>query len=141
MFELFTPESKVQKDRQVMHDTDARVAKYSRRGLVLNFGVFSLALTFGDFFYQQTTLAIVLLTGLLLVTLLRSYYLFRFEVLYARAPRRWRTQYFVASCLGAVCWSDTLVRLTWVLGKREETLIMWLYTAVFYSSIANMFSP
>lgn len=141
MFELFTPETKVQKDRQVMHDTDARVAKYSRRGLVLNFGVFSLALTFGDFFYQQTTLAIVLLTGLLLVTLLRSYYLFRFEVLYARAPRRWRIQYFLASFLGALWWSVILVSLTWTQGMREETLVMWLYTVVFYSSVANVFAP
>ncbi len=141
MFELFTPESKVQKDRQVMHDTDARVAKYSRRGLVLNFGVFALALAFGDFFHQQTTLAVVLLTGLLLVTLLRSYYLFRFEVLYARGPRRWRTQYFMASFLGAIWWSVILVSLTWVQGMRDETLVMWLYTVVFYSSVANVFAP
>jgi|SRR5690554_315802 len=141
MFELFTPQSKVQKDRQVIHDTDARVAKYSRRGLLLNFLVFALSLVFGDFFYRENNLAIVLITGLLLVTLLRSYYLFRFEALYMRAPRRWRTQYFVASFLGAIWWSVILVSLTWVLGMREETLIMWLYTAVFYSSIANVFSP
>lgn len=141
MFELFTPESKVQKDRQVMHDTDARVAKYSRRGLVLNFCVFALALAFGEFFSQQTTLAVILLTGLLLVTLLRSYYLFRFEVLYARGPKRWRTQYFIASFLGAIWWSVILVTLTWVQGMRDETLVMWLYTVVFYSSVANVFAP
>jgi signal transduction histidine kinase/CheY-like chemotaxis protein len=141
MFELFTPTSKVQKDRQVIHDTDARVAKYSRRGLLLNFLVFALSLVFGDFFYRENSLAIVLITGLLLVTLLRSYYLFRFETLYARAPRRWRTQYFIASFLGAVWWSVILVSLTWVLGMREETLIMWLYTVVFYSSVANVFAP
>lgn len=141
MFDLFIATSKVQKDRQVMHDTDARVAKYSRRGLVLNFIVFALSLAFGDFFYRETNLAVVLVTGLLLVTLLRSYYLFRFEALYARAPKRWRTQYFLASFLGAVWWSVILVSLTWVLGMREETLIMWLYTVVFYSSVANVFAP
>ncbi|WP_339898194.1 response regulator [uncultured Gilvimarinus sp.] len=141
MFELFTPTSKVQKDRQVIHDTDARVAKYSRRGLLLNFLVFVLSLVFGDFFYRENNLAIVLVTGLLLVTLLRSYYLFRFEALYSRAPRRWRTQYFIASFLGAIWWSVILVSLTWVLGMREETLIMWLYTVVFYSSVANVFAP
>lgn len=141
MFDLFTPCSKVQKDRQVIHDTDARVAKYSRRGLVLNFLVFAFSLAFGDFFYRETNLAVVLVTGLLLVTLLRSYYLFRFEALYSRAPKRWRTQYFLASFLGAVWWSVILVSLTWVLGMREETLIMWLYTVVFYSSVANVFAP
>src|SRR5690606_30035002 len=111
------------------------------RGLVLNFCVFALVLAFGDFFHRQTTLAVVLLTGLLLVTLLRSYYLFRFEVLYARGPRRWRTQYFMASFLGAIWWSVILVSLTWVQGMRDETLVMWLYTVVFYSSVANVFAP
>ncbi|MDO3386975.1 response regulator [Gilvimarinus sp. SDUM040013] len=141
MFELFTPSCKVQKDRQVIHDTDARVAKYSRRGLILNFLVFALSLVFGGFFARETNLAVVLVTGLLLVTLLRSYYLFRFEILYSRAPRRWRTQYFLASFLGAIWWSVILVSLTWVLGMRDEALIMWLYTVVFYSSVANVFSP
>ncbi|MDO6747690.1 response regulator [Gilvimarinus sp. 1_MG-2023] len=141
MFELFTPYCKAQKDRQVIHDTDARVAKYSRRGLVLNFLVFALSLVFGDFFHRETNLAVVLITGLMLVTLLRSYYLFRFEVLYSRAPRRWRTQYFLASFMGAIWWSVILVSLTHVLGMRDETLIMWLYTVVFYSSVANVFAP
>lgn len=124
-----------------MRDTDARVAKYSRRGLVLNFIVFSLCLFFGDFYDREHLLAIVLITGLLLVTLLRSYYLFRFDVLYARAPARWRNQYFVASCIGAAWWSVILVSLTWVQGMRDETLIMWLYTVVFYSSVSNVFAP
>ena len=141
IFQLFIPTSKVQKDRQIMHDTDARVAKYSRRGLVLNFLVFVLCLIFGDFIDREHTLAIVLVTGLLIVTLLRSYYLFRFETLYARAPTRWRNQYFVASCLGAAWWSVILVSLTWVQGMRDETLVMWLYSVVFYSSISTVFAP
>lgn len=141
MFQFFVPTIKVQKDRKIMRDTDARVAKYSRRGLVLNFIVFALCLTYGDFFDRENSLAIILITGLLLVTLLRSYYLFRFDVLYARAPARWRNQYFVASCLGAMWWSVILVSLTWVQGMRDETLIMWLYSIVFYSSVANVFAP
>lgn len=141
MFQFFVPTIKVQKDRQVMRETDARVAKYSRRGLILNFIVFALCLAFGDFIDHEHTLAIVLITGLLVVTLLRSYYLFRFDVLYARAPARWRNQYFVASCLGAAWWSIILVSLTWTQGMRDETLVMWLYSVVFYSSVANVFAP
>jgi len=141
MFELFTPTSKVQKNRTVMRDTDARVAKYSRRGLVLNFIVAVLCLTFGDFFQTQQNLAITLVIGLLLVTLLRAYFLFRFDALYARAPARWRNQYFAASFLGAAWWSVILVSLTWYVGMREETLILWLYSVVFYSSVANVFAP
>ena len=141
MFHFFVPSSKVQKDRANMRDTDARVAKYSRRGLVLNFIVFLLCLAFGDFQEREHNTAIVLITGLLLVTLWRIYYLFRFDALYARAPTRWRNQYFLASCIGAAWWSIILVTLTWVQGMRDETLIMWLYSVVFYSSVANVFAP
>lgn len=141
MFQFFVPATKVQKDRQFMRDTDARVAKYSRRGLILNFIVFVLCLAFGDFFEREFTLSVILVVGLLLVTLLRNYYLFRFDTLYARAPARWRNQYFVASCLGAAWWSIILVSLTWTQGMHDETLVMWLYTVVFYSSVANVFAP
>ncbi len=141
MLHFFVPATKVQKDRAIMRETDARVAKDSRRGLILNFIVFVLCLAFGDFQIKEHNLAIVLVTGLLLVTLVRSYYLFRFDSLYARAPTRWRNQYFFASCLGAAWWSVILVTLTWVQGMRDETLVMWLYTVVFYSSVANVFAP
>lgn len=141
MLQLFVPTSKVQKDRQIMRDTDARVAKYSRRGLVLNFIVAVSCLVFGDFFHEYQNLSIILIVGLLLVTLLRAYYLFRFDTLYARAPGRWRNQYFAASFLGAGWWAFILVSLTWLQGMRDETLIMWLYSVVFYSSVANVFAP
>lgn len=141
MFHFFVASTKVQKDRAIMRETDARVAKYSRRGLILNFIVFVLCLAFGNFQEKEHNLAIVLVTGLLLVTLVRSYYLFRFDSLYARAPARWRNQYFFASCLGAAWWSVILVTLTWVQGMRGETLVMWLYSVVFYSSVANVFAP
>lgn len=141
MFHFFIPQTKVQKDRAIMRDTDARVAKYSRRGLVLNFIVFVLCLAFGNFQQKEHDTAIVLVTGLLLVTLWRAYFLFRFDALYARAPARWRNQYFLASCLGAAWWSVILVTLTWHLGMENETLVMWLYSVVFYSSVANVFAP
>ncbi len=141
MFYFFIPKNKVQKDRAIMRDTDARVAKYSRRGLVLNFIVFVLCLAFGNFQQKEHDTAIVLVTGLLLVTLWRAYFLFRFDSLYARAPARWRNQYFLASCIGAAWWSVILVTLTWHLGMENETMVMWLYSVVFYSSVANVFAP
>lgn len=141
MFHFFVPATKVQKDRAIMRETDARVAKYSRRGLVLNFIVFILCLAFGDFVDKEPNLAIILVAGLLLVTLIRSYYLFRFDSLYARGPARWRNQYFLASCIGAAWWSFILVTLTWTQGMHGETLVMWLYSVVFYSSVANVFAP
>jgi two-component system, sensor histidine kinase RetS len=141
MLHFFVPQTKVQKDRAIMRETDARVAKYSRRGLILNFAVFFLCLAFGEFQVREHNTAILLITGLLFVTLVRSYYLFRFDVLYSQAPTRWRNQYFFASCLGAAWWSVILVTLTWMQGMRDETLIMWLYTVVFYSTVSNVFAP
>jgi len=141
MFQFFVPQNKVQKDRAIMRDTDARVAKYSRRGLILNFIVFVLCMTYGDFSRSEHNVAIVLVTGLLLVTLWRAYFLFRFDALYARGPARWRNLYFFASCIGAAWWSVILVTLTWHLGMKNETLVMWLYSVVFYSSVANVFAP
>lgn len=141
MIQLFVPSSKVQKDRKIMRETDMRMAKYSRRGLLLNFIIAGSCLTLGGFFDKHQQLALVLVISLLLVTLLRAYYLFRFDTLYARAPVRWRNQYFVVSFLGAAIWSSILVSLTWVQGMRDETLILWLYSVVFYSSVANVFAP
>jgi len=141
MLQLFTPESKVQKDRKIMRETDARMAKYSRRSLVLNVGAFALCLLFGDFYHVAETLATLLAAGLLLLTLWRGYYLFRFDALYPRAPARWRNRYFIASFMGAIWWSGILVSLTWTLGMESETPILWLYTVVLLSSVANVFAP
>lgn len=141
VFNFFIPNSKVQKDRQVMRETDMRVAKYTRRGLILNLLVFSLCLLFGNFQVHEHNTAIILLVGLLISTLWRGYYLFRFDALYSKGPSRWRNQYFFASCLGAFWWSVILVTLTWKLGMKNETLIMWLYSVVFYSSVSSVFAP
>lgn len=141
MSQLFVPQSKVQKDRKVMRETDSRMAKYSRRGIVLNFLAFVLCLVAGSFFEKAPQLAIVLLLGLLLISLLRGYFLFRFEALYPRAPGRWRNQYFIASFIGAAWWSFIMVSVTSVVGMRDETPLLWLYTVVFYSATANAFAP
>ena len=141
MLQLFKPESKVQKDRKIMRETDARMAKYSRRGLVLNFFAFAISLLLGDFYHQAQGLAIILAAGLLLLTLWRGYYLFRFDALYPRAPARWRNRYFIASFVGALWWSGILVSLTLTLGMNAETPILWLYTVVFLSSVANAIAP
>ena len=100
--QLFVPNSKVQKDRAIMRETDERLAKYGRRGLVLNLAAYLLCVAIG---YMQTIapmMTVALTVGLLLITSLRGYYLCRFESLYARAPARWRNQYFLVTFLGAI---------------------------------------
>ena len=141
MFRFFTPRTKVQKDRAIMRETDARLAKYSRRGLLFNFLAFLLCLTGGNFVEKEQGLAIVLTVGLLLITLLRGFFLFRFEALYPRGPTRWRNSYFLATLLGASWWGFILVSVTLVLKMQDEAPLLWLYTVVFFSTTAHAFAP
>lgn len=141
MFKFFTPVTKVQKDRAIMRETDARLAKYSRRGLIFNFLAFLLCLIGGNFVEKQQGLAIILTVGLLLFTLLRGFFLFRFEALYPRAPAKWRNSYFLATLLGAAWWGVILVSITLVLKMEDEAPLLWLYTVVFFSTTAHAFAP
>ncbi len=141
MIQFFQATSKVQKDRHVMRETDERMAKYSRRGLVFNFIAFMVCLVGGRFVQENRELTVVLATGLLLITFLRGFYLFRFEQLYPRGPARWRNAYFIVTLIGACWWAFILVSITLVLGLEYETPLLWLYTVVFFSTTAHAFAP
>jgi len=141
MSHFFQPNSKVQKDRHIMRETDSRMAKYSRRGLIFNFIAFLVCLLSGRFVDENLELTVVLASGLLLVTFLRGYYLFRFDQHYPRGPARWRNVYFVVTLLGAVWWGVILFSVTLTLGLKDETPLLWLYTVVFFSTTAHAFAP
>ena len=141
MSHFFQPNSKVQKDRHIMRETDARMAKYSRRGLIFNFIAFLVCLLGGEFVNQNRELSFALASGLLLATILRGYYLFRFDQHYPRGPARWRNVYFVVTLIGAVWWGIILASITLVLGLKDEASLLWLYTIVFFSTTAHAFAP
>ncbi len=141
MLSFFTPTSKIQKDRQVLRETDERMAKYSRRGLMANFIIFLLCMAIGDFAEKEPAIAIALTIGLLITTLLRAYLLFRFESLYPKAPTLWRMRYFYATLLGAAWWGIIIAAETVVIGIKGEGPLLWLYTIVFFSMTANAFAP
>lgn len=141
MFSFFIPSSKVQKDRRIMHATDARMAKYSRRGLVFNFIAYLLCLSVGQFYQENRDLTVVLTVGLLVITLLRGILLFRFYQFYPRAPQRWRNNYFFATLLGAIWWGFILVSITLKQGMHDQAPLLWLYSVVFFSTTAHAFAP
>jgi len=141
MFRFFLPASKVQKDRRIVRETDARMAKYSRRGLIFNFFAFLVCLAPGRFIEDAPKLMTILTIGLLLITLLRGAYLFRFDFLYPRAPAKWRNRYFIATLIGAVWWGVILVSVTVQLKMANEAPLLWLYTIVFFSLTAHAFAP
>lgn len=125
-----------------MRDTDLRMAKYGRRGLISNFLVFTLCLfTSETFVAQQAQLATTLSIGLLVTTLIRGYFLFRIDTIYPRGPTAWRNKYFIATLSGAVWWCVIMVSITHVLKMLELAPLMWLYTVVFFSTTAHAFSP
>ncbi|KUJ84806.1 hybrid sensor histidine kinase/response regulator [Microbulbifer flavimaris] len=135
------PELKVQKDRRVCRVTDTRIAKYSRRGMLLSLLAFAIAIAIGDLRIVAPRLALVLGIGLVLFTLLRGYYVFRFGALYATGPHRWRRRYFLASTIGAAWWGLILLCHVWLVGFAPVTHFLWLYTVIFCSSITSVFSP
>ncbi len=142
MLKFFEPHSKVQKNREIMRETDWRMAKYGRRGLISNFFVFCLCLFSSDIFvHQQPQLAIVLSVGLMFTTLIRGYFLFRIDAIYPRAPTAWRNWYFVSTLLGAAWWSVIVSSVTIVHGLTAEAPLIWLYTVVFFSITAHAFAP
>lgn len=142
ILKLFEPQSKVQKDRQIIRDTDIRMAKYSRRWLISNFFIYALCLLVEqNFMLQYRTLVIVLTIGLILTTTVRGYLLFRMDVIYPRGPTSWRNKYFVATLIGASWWGVILASVTLVMNMEGEASLIWLYTVVFFATTAHAFAP
>ncbi|WP_323844167.1 response regulator [Microbulbifer magnicolonia] len=135
------PELKVQKDRRACRATDTRIAKYSRRGMLLSLCAFLIAAVIGDLRVEAPRLLLILGIGLVLLTLLRGYYVFRFGYLYSTGPQRWRRRYFLASTIGAAWWGVILFCHVWLLGFAPETHFLWLYTVIFCSSVTTVFAP
>ncbi|MCX2831117.1 response regulator [Microbulbifer thermotolerans] len=135
------PELKVQKDRRVCRVTDTRMVKYSRRGMLFSLAALAVAAAVGDMRIEAPKLLLVLAIGFLLLTLLRGYYVFRFNYLYSSGPHRWRRHYFIASTLGAAWWGGILFCHVWLLGFVPETHFLWLYSVIFCSSVTSVFSP
>ncbi|MFT5084342.1 MAG: signal transduction histidine kinase [Lentisphaeria bacterium] len=141
MLRFFLPASKVQKDRHIMRETDSRMAKYSRRGVVFNFIAFLVILSSGRFAKENHDIMVILTSVLLVITLLRGFYLFRFDHLYPRAPTKWRNHYFVATLVGAIWWGVILSVVTLRLDMGGEAPLLWLYTVIFFSTTAHAFAP
>lgn len=117
------------------------MAKYSARGLIVNFLAYLLCLSIGYLSVIAPTTAVVLTVGLIITTVIRGFFLFRFEALYSSGPARWRSYFFLATLLGAVWWSVILVSFTLTLGMIGETPLLWLYTIIFFSTTIHVTSP
>lgn len=124
-----------------MRETDSRMAKYSRRGLTLNLGVYLLCVFLGFADDIAHDLIVVLTVGLVSITILRAYIVIRFDHIYAKGPARWRQMYFGSTLLGAAWWSVILSSFTVILGFVAETPILWMYTVIFFATTSHATSP
>jgi signal transduction histidine kinase/CheY-like chemotaxis protein len=138
---LFTPDTKIHKQRNVMRTTDWRLARYSKRGIALSLVIYFVAIFLGDFYQQRPTFAIVFGLGIVLTTIIRGYLLFRFDTIYSRAPSRWRNLFFFITLVSASWWGIMLAFVTFQVGLKSETPLLWLFTIGFFSSCSHVFSP
>ena len=140
-FSFFEPSHKVHKQRNVMRDTDERLVKYSRLNVLFNLVIFAFTVFITQLYYSWHLLTIILSSGLAITALVRCYILFRFNVLYPRAPERWRNMFFWSTILGAAWWGGILASYTIVDGLSAALALLWLYTMGVFSSCAHVFSP
>lgn len=140
-FSIFTPTSKVHAQRNVMREADERLAKYSKRGILLSVAIFSVCMLVGEYYPQSPKMTLVLTGGLLLITFARAYFLFKFDTLYAQAPTRWRNMFFFVSLIGSSWWGFIVANVTLVNGMAHETPILWLYTVAFFAGSLHVYAP
>lgn len=139
--QLFRPSSKVQRDRKIIRESDEKLAKYSRRGLAFSLVAYSICLAFGYLRVMQPELAVVLTVGFFIIVIMRTFFLLRFDAIYAKGPRRWRNLYFATTLLGTAWWTVILISTTLTLGMVGETPILWIYTVIFQATVTSSLSP
>lgn len=137
----FKASTKVHMQRDVMREIDARLVKYSQRGILLSLTIFTLALSLGEYYTKQPAMALFLAGGLILMTLIRGCFLIKFESLYAQGPARWRQMFFFTSMLGSSWWGIIVACVTWEHGLLYETPILWLYTVAFFAGSIYVYAP
>lgn len=137
----FIPTSKVHVQRDVMRETDERLARYSRRGIFLSLIVFNLTIFIGGFYSEHPNLTLMLECGLFSITFIRAYFLFKFENIYAQGPARWRAMFFFLSLLGSCFWGLLVAIVTLQNGLVGETPILWLYTVAFFAGSIYIYAP
>lgn len=138
---MFKAVSKVHLQRDVMRETDMRLVTYSQTGIFLSVIVFSIVLWAGEHHVSNPFTTAVLFIGLVTITLIRAYFLFRFETIYPKGPNQWRKMFFALTLLGSAWWGTILATMTWVNGLDEEIPILWLYTVGFFAGSLYVVGP
>ncbi|MFT7388437.1 MAG: CheY-like chemotaxis protein/signal transduction histidine kinase [Candidatus Endobugula sp.] len=138
---MFTATSKVHLQRNVMRETDMRLVAYSQKGIFLSVLAFGLTVWVGDHHIHNPTVTAILSIGLVTITLVRGYFLFRFESIYPKGPGKWRNIFFFLTFIGSAWWGTLVATMTWVGGLNNEIPILWLYTVGFFAGSLYVIGP
>ncbi|MFT6101821.1 MAG: CheY-like chemotaxis protein [Candidatus Endobugula sp.] len=138
---MFTAISKVHLQRDVMRETDMRLVEYSQKGIFLTVFAFGLTVWIGDHHIHNPLITAILSIGLVVITLIRAYFLFRFESIYPKGPTQWRNIFFFLTFIGSAWWGIVLATMTWVNGLDNEVPILWLYTVGFFAGSLYVIGP
>lgn len=138
---LFTPTTKVQRDRKIMRESDNLLVQYSKRGLGFTLLIYIVCLTFGYMRVLEPELTVWLTSGLLILSVVRSYFLFRFEPIYAKGPGRWRNIFFTITLLAGLWWCLIIIIFTLKVGMLGEVPILWIYTIILVATGSHFLAP
>jgi CheY-like chemotaxis protein/signal transduction histidine kinase len=118
-----------------------RLVAYSQKGIFLSVFAFGLTVWIGDQHVNNPLVTAILSIGLVVITLIRAYFLFRFESIYPKGPTQWRNIFFFMTFVGSAWWGIVLATMTWVNGLEEEVPILWLYTVGFFAGSLYVIGP
>lgn len=141
MLELFTPDTKVQKDRKIMRQADERTAKFSRAAAAVHMIVYLLSLLSGDFWVAAPEQAVVMGIILAFSVLWRASYSINFDSIYSAGPKRWRNRYFITSLVNVLVWSVIVVEHIVQLPDHTITGLLLVYTTGISASTIAVYSP
>lgn len=139
--QLFSPDNKVQKDKQIIESIDTKIATFGRTSLIVFCVGFTLYLGFGSLLDAAPNVALILAVALPLLVGAQSYYLLRFHRLYKRGANRWRNRYLLATLLSNLWLATLLGSVTLSAGVSTETFALWLLVVVYLFTAIGIFAP
>ncbi|MFC3852996.1 response regulator [Salinispirillum marinum] len=135
------PPNSIQKNRDLLRQADERISRQGRISVFGHLLIFLYVEWLTGFQAIDPIFSYVLGVVMLLVAMLRLYYLVQFESIYPSGPQRWRRVYGWVTLFGAVAWSAFLT-LTILLPQYEvPEAFIWIYTAGVCATHIYIFAP
>ena len=129
MINIFTPDKKIQKDRQVMKIADFTLAQRSIQGSIGFMLMYPVSAMLCGFF--QSHAAVTWTFGILIIVVngLRCALAIKFEKTHASGPNRWRNIFFTLAFAAAFTWSAYISFAVWQITVINQLFIPFVFTS------------